>query len=119
MKSNLLYYLKKKRKKNEKYPPSPPSIKPPNNSYSHKAANKVSNTITVLRTIFQILQFQHKICSTTIHCTLLRNSCKKSLKIPKRISESYIEEEQTTQWPKDIGHTRRRQMTNNDLQTYT
>jgi hypothetical protein len=27
--------------------------------------------------------------------------CKKSLEIPKGQSESYIEEEQTTQWPKE------------------
>jgi hypothetical protein len=32
--------------------------------------------------------------------TLFKN-CKKSLKIPKGKQNPYIEEEQTTQWPKD------------------
>ena len=84
----LLSKKKKKAKKTRKIPIPPPPIKTPNNSYSYKAANKGSNTITELRTISQILQIKHKILSTAIHCTLQRNSCKKSLKIPKRWSES-------------------------------
>ena len=34
-------------------------------------------------------------------CFLKRNNFKKSLKIPKGRSETYIEEDQTTQWPKE------------------
>ena len=41
------------------------------------------------------------ICVQVIDVSSNVKRFKKSLKIPKRQSDSYIEEEQTTQWPKE------------------